>query len=98
MICEPSNKFNIAGFKFEKIDEKRIIQSVYLLDIESGDCMEFHISNDIDIDKEKLAKELVNCFRKEVFVIIDIENDLNNFLSGKFYIYFVGVENEQEML
>jgi hypothetical protein len=94
MICEPSNKFNIAGFKFEKIDEKRIIQSVYLLDIESGDCLPVSISNDINVDKEKLAKELVKYFRKDVNVLLDIQNDLNNFLSGKIYIYFVGIKNE----
>ena len=93
MICKPDNKFIIAGFKFEKIDEKRIIKSVYLLDIESVDCMEFHISNDIDVDKEKLTKELVNYFRKEVFVILDMQNDLNSFLSGKVYIYFVGIKD-----
>ena len=87
-------KVNIAGFKFEKIDEKRIIQSVYLLDIESGDCLPVSISNDINIDKEKLAKELVNCFRKDVVAIIDVKNDYKNWLSGKVYINFVGIKNE----
>jgi hypothetical protein len=94
MICEPNNKFNIAGFKFEKIDDKRIIQSVYLSDTLNGDCIAFSVSNDINVDKENLAKELVKYFRKDVNVILDMQNDLNNFLSGKIYIYFVGIKNE----
>jgi hypothetical protein len=87
-------KVTIAGFKFEKIDNIRIIQSVYLADIENGDYLPVPVSNNIDVDKKKLAKELVNCFRKDVFVILDMQNDLNNFLSGKVYIYFVGIKNE----
>lgn len=52
------------------------------------------ISNDIDVSKEKLAKKLVNCFRKDVVAIIDVQNDLKNTLSGKVYIYFIGIKDD----
>lgn len=87
------SEVTIAGFKFEKIDGKRIIQSVYLLDALNGDCIEVSISDDIDLDKEKLAKELLSYFRKDAVVSIDIQNDLSRPNSNYVNVSFVGVKN-----
>lgn len=92
MIIEA--KVIIYGFKFDKIDNRRIIKSVYLLDIEKSDCLEFYVSEDIDIDKEKLAKELVKYFRKDVDVLLDMQNDFKNPFSDRVYITFVGIKDE----
>ena len=83
----------IAGFKFEKIDGKRILQSVFLLDIENCDCVEVSVASDVDIDKEKLAKELLNYFRKDVVVFIDIKNDHNRPNSNYVNVRFIGIKN-----
>ena len=83
----------IAGFKFEKIDGKRIIQSVFLLDIEKGNCMEVPVADDPDIDKEVLAKELPNYFRKDVVAFIDIENGTNRPNSNYVNVRFIGIKN-----
>ncbi len=83
----------IAGFKFEKIDGKRTIQSVFLLDIERGNCMEVNVSSDADIDKEKLAKELLDYYRKDAVVFIDIENDLNRTKRNSVNVRFVGIKD-----
>lgn len=87
-------KVIIDGFKFDKIDNKRVIQSVYLLDIEKSDCLEFYVSNDIDIDKEELAKKLAKYFRKDVDVLLDMQNDFKNMFSDRVYITFVGIKND----
>lgn len=83
----------IDGFKFEKIDGKRIIQSVFLLDIEGGNCMEVPVADDPDIDKEKLAKKLLEYYRKEVVAYIDIKNDINSPNSNYGVLRFVGIKN-----
>ncbi len=83
----------IAGFKFEKIDGKRIIQSVFLLDTERGNCIEIPVLNDENIDKVKLTKELLEYYRKEVVAIIDVRNSINK--SNKNYVDlgFVGIKS-----
>ena len=90
MICE--GKVIIGGFKSEKIDSKKILQSVFILDIEKSECMEVTVAD--DIDKEKLAKELLECYRKEVVVSIDIENDPNRTNTNYVIVRFVGVKND----
>jgi hypothetical protein len=87
-------KVTIAGFKFEKIDGKRIIQSVFLLDIEEGNCIEVPVSSDANIDKEKLAKELMDYFRKDVVVVIDVDNDPDRPDTNFVIIRFVGIKNK----
>lgn len=83
----------IAGFKFEKIDGRRTIKSVFMLDVKDGDCMEVPVLNDADIDKEKLAKELLEYYRKEVVAIIDIKNDIYRPNSNYVDLGFVGIKN-----
>ena len=91
MICE--GKVNIAGFYFEKIDGKRILHSVFILDIEKSECMEVPVVDD-DIDKEQLVKELRDNYRKEVVVFIDIENRPDKPHSNYVDVRFVGIKND----
>lgn len=88
MICE--GNVTISGFKFEKIEGKRILQSVFLLDIENSECMEVTVAD--DIDKEKLVKELLECYRKEVVVSVDVENDHNRPNTNYVNVRFVGIK------
>jgi len=82
----------IAGFKFEKVDGRRTIQSVFILDSKEGSCMEVPVLDDINIDKEKLAKELLEYYRKDVVAIIDIENDFNRPYSNYVNVKFLGIK------
>jgi len=84
----------IAGFKFEKIDGKRIMQSVFILDIENNSCMKVPVASDIGIDKEKLSKELVDYYRKEVTVFVDIKNRRDKPYSNYVDVKFVGIKNK----
>ena len=86
-------KVTLAGIKYERIDGKRVLQSVFLLDVKEGVCHEYLIADDIEIDKEKLAIELIENYRKEITVIIDIKNDYRR-PNGNFFITkFVGIKN-----
>jgi len=84
----------IGGFKSEKIDGEKILQSVFLLDIENCNCIEVPVTSDTDIDKEKLAKELLDNYRKEVVVFIDIENDFNRPNGNYVNVKFIGIKNK----
>ena len=86
-------KVNIAGFSFEKIDGKRIIKSIYLSDIENGSYTEIYVPSDTNTDKEKLAKELLNYFREDAVVLLDIQNDLSRPNSNYVNVRFVGIKN-----
>jgi len=88
-----TGKIIISGLTFEKIDGKRIIQSVFLLDIEDGSCIEVPVASDVDTDKKKLAKELLNYFRKDAVVLIDIQNDLSRLNSNYVNLRFMGIKN-----
>jgi len=83
----------IDGFKFEKIDGKRTIQSVFLLDIERGNCVEVPVSSDTDLDKEKLAKKLLDYFRKDAVVFIDIQNIPDKTYNNSVDVRFVGIKD-----
>lgn len=91
MICEI--EVTIAGFKFEKIDGGKNLQSVFIIDIEKSNCFEASIADNTDIDKEKLAKELINFYRKEVVACIDIVNDPDRPDSNFVIVRFVGIKN-----
>lgn len=84
-------KVNIGGFKFEKVDGRRNIQSVFIQDVKEGSCAEVPIVDDINIDKEKLAEELLDYYRKEVVVCIDIKNDPDRPNSNYVDLGFVGI-------
>lgn len=86
-------KVIISGFKFEKIEGKRILHSVYLLDTLNGDCIPVPISNYFNVDKEELAKELVNLFRSEIVAMIDVQNDPKRPNSNYVNVSFVGIKN-----
>jgi len=93
MIFE-TGEIIIDGFTFEKIEEKRVIQSVFILDVEDGSCVETPVLNDECIDKEKLAIKLMECFRKEVVAIIDIENDFTRTDSCYYNLWFVRIKDK----
>ena len=59
--------------------------------------MEVPVASDNDINKEKLAKELLNYYRKDVAALIDIENDSNKLYSNYVDIRFVGIKNSAEI-
>ena len=86
-------KVGIAGFKFERIDGKRILQTVYLLNTSNGSCMPASISDDFNINKEELAKELANLFCTEVDVVLDIQNDYESKYAGSVIVNFVRVKS-----
>jgi hypothetical protein len=90
MICE--GKVNIDGLNFEKIDGKKILKSIFILDIENNKCIEVPILD--DIDKEKLAKELLDCYRKEVVACIDIKNDHNRPNTNYVIVKFIEIKNK----
>ena len=94
MIFE-TGKVVIAGFTFEKIDEIRTIRSVFIIDANDGNCIEVPIVNDDGISKEKLEKELMEYYRKEVVAIIDIKNDINRPNSRYVDLGFVGVKSNK---
>ena len=89
MICE--GKVTIGGFTSEKIDGKKILQSVFIMDIEKSECMEVTVAD--DIDKEKLAKELLDYYRKDAVVFIDVQNDLSRPNSNYVNVRFIGIKN-----
>jgi hypothetical protein len=91
MIIE--SKVTIAGFKFGNIEGKRILQFIYMLDTSNGKCIPVTISDENNIDKGKLVKELVKLFRKKVNAIFDIQDDLNSKLPGNVIVNFVGFKN-----
>ncbi len=94
MICEAG--VTIGGFKFKKVDGIRVIQSVFIQDAKKGSCEEIPVSDNNDIDKEKLAKELHKYFRKDVVIIIDIENIPDRLNSNYVDVRFVGVKDIQD--
>ncbi len=91
MISEA--EVTIGGFKFVKVDGKRTLQSVFILDAKEGSCTEVPIVYDINIDKEKLAEELLDYYRKEVVAFIDIQNDPDRPNSSYVNLGFVGIKN-----
>jgi len=83
----------LAGIKYEIIDGKRVLYSVFLTDVENGTCVEHLIAEDRGIDKEKLAIELIENYRKEITGIIDVKDDYRR-PEGYYYITkFVGIKN-----
>ena len=92
MIGE-TGKIIIAGFTSEMVDGMRTIKSVFILDAKDGDCIEVPISEDNEIDKEKLTKKLLEYYRKEVVAIIDLRNDINRSHSKYVDLGFVGIKN-----
>jgi len=88
-----TGKIIIAGFTFEKVDGKRTIKSVFILDAKDGDCIEMPILDDKSIDKEILEKELIEYYRKEVIVIIDMKNVINRNNSNYVNLGFVGIKS-----
>ena len=90
MICEGS--VTIGGFTSEKIDGKKILQSVFILDIEKSNYMEVTVAD--NIDKEKLSKELLNYYRKEVIAYINITNCKDKPDSNYVVIRFVGIKEQ----
>ena len=54
--------------------------------------MEVPVSGDADIDKEKLTIELLNNFRKDAVVFIDIKNDPKGQYSTSADVRFIGVK------
>jgi len=81
----------INGFYFEKIEGIKTLKSVFILDTENNKCIEIPVLNDANINKEKLAKELLEYYRKEVAVIIDIRNGINRPNSNYVDLGFVGI-------
>ena len=59
-------EFIISGINFKKIDGKRILHSIFVLDIENSESGQMLISDDYDIDKGRLSKELLGCYRKTI--------------------------------
>ncbi len=90
MISE--GKVTIGGFKFEKVDGRKTLHSVFIQDAKEGSCAEVPIVDDINIDKEKLAEELLDYYRKEVVVFIDIQNDPDKPNSNYVDLGFVGIQ------
>jgi len=91
MIFE-TEKIIIGGLTFEKVNEIRTLKSVFVLVAKDGSCMEVPVLDDENIDKEKLAKELLNYYRKEVVALIDMQNDINRPNSNYVKLWFVGVK------
>ena len=85
-------KVTIVGFKFKKVGGTRTLKSVFIQDDKKGDCMEVSIKNEANIDKEKLANELLEYFRDEVVVFIDIQNDPDKSNSNYVDLRFVGIK------
>jgi hypothetical protein len=92
MIVEA--EVTIAGFKFEKIDGEKTLQSVFILDIENSSCIEAPIKNDFNIDKEKLSKELIGYYREDAVVVIDVDNDPDRPDTNYVIVRFVGIKND----
>jgi hypothetical protein len=92
MICE--GKVNIGGFNSERIDGKKIIKSVYLSDIENGNHVEAFVPDDLDLDNEKLAKDLMDYYRMDAVVFVDIQNDPRRPNTNYVNVSFVGIKNE----
>jgi len=84
----------IGGFYFEKVEGIRTLKSVFILDTKDYSCMEVPVLDDPDVDKEKLAKELPDYYRKEVVAIIDIRNDINRPNSNYVDLGFVGIKSK----
>ncbi len=55
------------------------------------------ISEYYEINKEKLTKELLEYYRKEVNVILDLRNDINRPESRYTELRFVGIKSENNM-
>ena len=87
-----TGKIIISGLTFEKVDGRRTIQSVFIQDAKDGDCIEVPISEDHEIDKEKLTKKLLEYYRKEVVAIIDLRNDMNRPNSNFIDLGFMGIK------
>ena len=84
----------INGLNFEKVEGIKTLKSVFILDTENNTCIEMPVLNDENIDKEKLVKELLEHYRKEVVVIIDIKNDSNRLNSKYVDLGFVGIKDD----
>jgi len=82
----------INGFYFEKVDGIRTLKSVFVLDTDNNKSIEIPVLNDANIDKEKLAKELLENYRKKVVAIIDITNDIKRQNSNYVDLGFVGIK------
>jgi len=84
----------IGGFSFEKVKGVRTLKSVFVLSIDNKTSIEVPVLDDESIDKGKLAKELIEYYRKKVKAIIDIKNagimKNRNFVD----LGFVGVNKE----
>mgnify|MGYP001140783073 CR=1 FL=1 len=83
----------INGFYFEKVDGIRALKSVFILDTDNNTCIEVPVLNDENINREKLAKELQENYRKKVMAIIDIKNDIKRPNSNYVDLGFVGIKN-----
>jgi len=84
----------INGLNFEKVEGIRTLKSVFILDTENNTCVEIPVLNDANIDKEKLAKELLEHYRKKVMAIIDIKNSVIRPNSNFVDLGFVGIKNK----
>ena len=82
----------INGFYFEKVEGIRTLKSVFVLDTDNNKSIEIPVLNDANIDREKLAKELLEHYRKKVMAIIDIRNDIHRPNSNYVDLGFVGIK------
>lgn len=89
MLCE--GEVIINGLSFEKVEGIRTLKSVFILDTDNKKCIELPVLNDENIDRWKLAKELLEHYRKKVIAIIDIRNDIHRPNSNYVDLGFVGV-------
>ena len=93
-----TGKVIISGLTFTKVNGKRTVQSVFIQDSKDGDCIEVPVLDDKSIDKEILEKELIEYYRKEVIVIVDMKNDINRPNSNYVDLGFVGIKNINRMV
>jgi len=92
-MIDETGKIIIAGFTSEIINGKRTIKSVFILDAKDGDYIEAPISKDFEIDKEKLIKEIIELYRREVIAIIDLKFDVKRSNSRYIDLGFVGIKS-----
>lgn len=82
----------IGGITFENTDGERILKSVFLMDVNKSECAEYLVSDDENIDKDKLAEDLLKYYRKEVTVFIDITSRDYKPYSNLVDIKLVGIK------
>ena len=80
----------VAGFRFENIEGKKELASVFLLEKEKS-CREYLIAD--GVDKDKTFKELIQNYRKEIKPIIDLKEDYRRPDSNYVIVKFVGIKN-----